>query len=130
MSDKHTPAEIPRVRLWGRPVKPMALGILMALFAVGSNCRGRFAETTGYDQLLAIVATVALFTMVVSWILRKQALFEIALLLTAGLFTARAVGVALEVGHPFAGLLPFSVAVLAGGSYVLEKADQFHYWGK
>jgi hypothetical protein len=132
MTDKecNTPAEIPRVRLWGRPVKPMAIGILMALSAVSINGWVGIAKPAGYDRVLAVVAGITLALMLCSWCSRSQKIFEWSLLFTAGIFTARAAGVALEVGHPAAGLLPMSVAVLAGGSYILEKADQFPYWGK
>lgn len=127
---ENTPAEIPKVILLGRPVKPMAGGILLALFAVGINGYQYIAESSGYDKHLAVAATLTLLLMLYSWFLRSQKMFEWSLLFTAGIFTARAVGVALQIGHPAAGLLPFAVAVLAGGSYILEKADQFHYWGK
>ena len=127
---ENTPAEIPKVTLLGRPVKPLAIGILIALFAIGVNGYQYIAQSSGYDQPLAVVAVLTLLLMLSSWCLRSQKMFEWSLLFTAGIFTARAAGVALEVGHPVAGLLPFSVAVLAGGSYILEKADQFHYWGK
>lgn len=126
----NTPAEIPRVTLLGRPVKPLAIGILIALFAIGFNGYKYIAESAGYDQPLAIIAALTLLLMLSSWFLRSQKMFEWSLLFTAGIFTARAAGVAFEYGHLAGGLLPFSVAVLTGGSYILEKADQFHDWGK
>lgn len=117
-------ADLPN-RILGRPVKPLALGLIICLIAVALNAFVPSGLSAGeYDQPLSLIAFLTLVLMVVSWLRRSQHLFEWSLLLSTGIFTARSVAVALESGQPTFSLLPFGVAALAGGSYVLERADE------
>lgn len=125
-----TPAELPRVHWLGRPVKPLAVGLIIALIGVTLNIWLPVAEPSGFDCPLGWIACGTLATMFASWARRSQITYEWALLFTAGVFTARAVGVWMVTDYFLAGILPFSVAVLAGGSYILERADNIHIWGR
>lgn len=126
-----TQAELPRVVWLGRPVKPLAVGLIIALLAVTINTRWPVADSGGsYDDPVGLLAAATLIVMFASWVRRSQRMYEWALLFTAGVFVARAVGVALFSDYALTGMLPFSVAVLAGGSYVLERAGDIHLWGK
>ena len=117
-------ADLPN-RLWGRPVKPLALGLIICLTAIVLNAFITTGISAGdYNHPLAVVAFVTLVLMVWSWVRKSQHLFEWSLLLSAGVFSARAVAVAIESGQHTLSMLPFGVAVFAGGSYVLERADE------
>jgi hypothetical protein len=118
------------IRLWDRPVKPLAVGVIIALIAVvlngGSNaiCGKALIGPTEDDIAIGVIASIALFLIIFSWLYNRQFLFELGLLFCAGTFVARTVLMLLLVGaYPLDFLLPLSVAVLSGGAFILERID-------
>ncbi len=117
-------ADLPN-RIWGRPIKPLAIGLIICLIAVTLNAFVPSGLSAGeYDYPLSMIAFLTLVLMAVSWVKKSQRLFEWSLLLSTGIFTVRAATVAIESGRPTFALLPLGVAVLAARSYVLERADE------
>lgn len=118
-----------KAQIWGRPVKPLAAGAIVALVSIGANALtvllfGKAIITpTDDDVAIGVFAWIALGIMLISWVRRSQALFEMSLLFTMGAFFARSLLFFLVDEHPFHALLPLSIAVLTGGAFILERAD-------
>lgn len=123
-------SNLKRHRFLGRPVKPLALGLIFALFPISVNgwvlAFGGQAllNSTGDDMAIGIIATLALLLMVVGWFRKSQLIFEAALLFVVGAFTARAFLFLFLDPYPLEAMMPLSVAVFAAGAYVLEREGQ------
>lgn len=123
-------SNLKRHRFLGRPVKPLALGLILALFPAALNGwvvafgYPSLLDSTGDDMAIGIVATLALTLMVGGWFRKSQSMFEAALLFVVGAFTARAFLIVFLNPHPLEAMFPFAVAVIAGGAYVLEREGQ------
>lgn len=115
-----------RVELLGRPVKPVALGLLVAmtaLVATGIGGTGLLGGTHwGYTGAAIALAAALLF--VGSWVARSQRVAEAAILLAFFTLAARSIFLFIVAGaaQP-AGWLSASLAIIAGGSYWLERGD-------
>lgn len=124
MSGDHR-GDIPGVRLLGRPLKPVALGLTLTMIIVAqSNFRGADRGTQyPLSMVLAVAAAVAAVTLAVGWISRRQRIAELGLLLVVGVYTARAAFI--QMVSPFDQAVWFSLAtvVIAAGAYVLEASD-------
>lgn len=120
-----TAQDVPRLRVLGRPFKPVALGLALNVFIIAqANFR---TDDRGIGGLLSIVlaltAGTALVLLCAGWFFGRQRLAEYGLLLTAGVYITRAIFVAL--GDPWDQSILFSIgaAIIAGGSYLLEATD-------
>lgn len=122
-----THGEIPGTRIWGRPFKPLAVGLITVAVVYSADAVLRIA---GHEHALltfgspaaGVLSLIAAALMVAAWWIRSQAVYEAGLLLMMGALTARAVEVAL-LGNATNGALPLAMAVMAGGAYWLEKID-------
>ena len=118
-----------RIVLWGRPVKPLAVGVLLALAGVSLQAVALF--TTGValitptddDTVIGLMAFGSLVLILTSWFKLSQRLYELGLLAATGTFMARAVMSALVDEYHLHWIMPLSIAVLTGGAYILERAD-------
>ena len=123
-------ANLSRHTFLGRPVKPLAIGLILALLPIAFNgwvvaLGGQtLLNSTGDDMAIGIVATLALLLMFVGWVVKSQWTFEAALLFVVGAFTARAFMVLFLDPYPLEAMLPLSVAVFAAGAFVLEREGQ------
>lgn len=120
-----TGTDLDGVRFFGRPFKPVPLGlaVIMATLLVYNTLNiGIFTDRIGGD-VVAVASGLAFALLVVSWWLRSQRMLEAGLFLTALTYIGRtsylmfvkpeAEGVALGVG----------IAIIAAGSWLLERDE-------
>lgn len=117
--------DIPGLRVLGRPLKPVALGLTLTMVIIAqSNFRGADRGTQyPLSVVLGIAAVAAAVTLLVGWIKGLQKVAEIGLLLVVGVYVARATFI--QMSSPFDQAVWFSLAtvIIAGGSYVLEASE-------
>lgn len=126
-----TRAELPNVRILGRPFKPLAVGLIMASGFLGMN---QFLVLMGFESLvdtpsgsiggIGLAAVLSVIGMIISWIGNWQALYKHSLLLCMGAWVARAFSQALD-GAWGSAVFPLAFATMAGGAYILEAVDEF-----
>ena len=124
-----SPSNLPPPYFLGRPIKPVALGLMLAM---GVVCVSGLTDTgvlgaSAWGDLLSAVALVAVVFFLLGWLWRLQPFAELALAVTVGVFATRAAFVflldgALSTSFPAAGL-SLSFAVVACGSFALERLD-------
>lgn len=130
--------------IWGRPFKPMAVGLILGGVTLSVNTLVLFFgarvaipipgdDNIGVSALETAPATTAAFVMgllagagvlmmISAWVFRSQRIYEFGLLLTFGAWTACWIGVALD-GAPWYAMFPFTVSFMAAGTYWLERED-------
>ena len=120
------PLNLP-VTVFGRPLKPLALGIVVAMLVLtlaGILDQGAL-HSSGWGDLVSAVAFASFTAFMGGWWARSQRMAEMALLLATGVFTARAA--ALLMLHfeilDVAAWLSVASAITAGGAYALERVD-------
>ena len=128
-----TPAEITCVTIWGRCVKPVAIGPLLVTVVLFVN--QILALLPNYEPILltpdsslgAIAALSGLSSlfMIWSWIAKQQIMYEVGLLFGVGAWAGRAVEVSLLDGTGFQGTLPLGFAVTMAGLYVAETSNRW-----
>lgn len=120
------PMNLPGVRIFGRPFKPVAFGFtmsLLVLFWAGWYDRGAL-DGTFWGDLVGCAAFGIAATLSAAWWFRSQRWSEYGLLATFVLyfwysFTVSLVNLEVNVS----GLIGLCLAVIAGGSWLLERAD-------
>lgn len=120
-----TRGDVPGTNVFGRPFKPMAVGLIVASLAV---CVDTVLHKFGIhpiainvdSQAGGIIAGLAALLMIVAWIIRSQRIYEIGLLLVMGAWFARVVEMIL-MGNAGNSFIPLSMSFMAGGAYWLEK---------
>lgn len=127
-----TPAEITCVTIWGRCVKPVAIGPLLVTVVLFVN--QILALLPNYEPILltpdsslgAIAALSGLSSlfMIWSWIAKQQIMYEVGLLFGVGAWAGRAVEVSLD-NTGFQGILPLGFAVTMAGLYVAETSNRW-----
>lgn len=138
-----TRAEVSTIRIFGkdvfrgRPFKPLAVGLIIAGFTLAVNSlHPAFSLNAGPSDipqpadpslswsvlLMGLFAATGLILMVFAWIVRKQKMYEIGLLLSMAAWISRSVALGLD-GHPWYATFPLSMAVMAAGAYWLEQLD-------
>lgn len=119
------PLNLP-IKVFGRPVKPVAfgLGIYMVVYVVYNIIDKGVFGASEWGDVLAVIAGAALALLTVAWFANSQRLAEIGLLLCSTVFMIRAVFLFLTLGIWAEGLYySLASAVIAGGSYFLERTD-------
>ena len=117
-----------RITILGRPVKPVALGLALAmatLLTTGITGTGLLGGTH-WGNAVAVAAAGALVLFVVGWVRGSQRLAEWAL---GGAFFAMAARtvflfITAGAGQP-APWLSGALCIIAGGSYWLERVDGY-----
>lgn len=118
-------------RVFGRPLKPVALGLTLTMIIIAqSNLRG-VDRGTDYplSTILGVLAVVSAITLAVGWFWDRQTIAEVGLLLTVGVYTTRAAFI--QFSTPWDQAIWFSLAtvVIAGGAYMLEASDHRRFGG-
>jgi hypothetical protein len=120
-----THGDVPGVTLFGRPLKPVALGLTLTMVIVAqSNLRGADRGTEyPLSIILGVLAIAAAVTLAVGWIGKRQRIAEVGLLLVVGVYAARAAFI--QMVSPFDQAVWFSLStvVIAGGAYILEASS-------
>lgn len=133
-----------RHTIWGRPFKPMAVGLIIGGMTLSVNTLLLFfgglatipvpgddildvsaletAPTTVAALIMGLLAGSGVLLMMFAWVFRSQRIYEFGLLLTFGAWTACWIGVALD-GAPWYAMFPFTVSFMAAGTYWLERED-------
>ena len=112
----------------GRPVKPVALGIglaMMAIFAANIDDLG-ILDGSQWGDFLGGLALAVVMLFFCGWIINSQQLTEWALITAFWVFSVRFWLIIFIVpGHGLgeALWLDLSFMLIAGGSYLLEKLD-------
>lgn len=126
------PLDIPRIKLFGRPFKPVSLGFMLAMLVLaftGWTDVGDLDDSIWGDVVSVGSAFVAVW-LFLAWYKRSQYCAEIGLLMVFGVLVFRAVFAFLLLGGlpaegyvPEATLLSLSFALIAGGAWWLEYSD-------
>jgi hypothetical protein len=118
-----------RWKVWGRPVKPVALAltITMLIIAWAAVTNVGVLNSSSWADLLAGSALLTAGVLVAGWVRSSQRLAEVGLLLASFVWATRFwLIVLVNPGNITLEGLWLSVCwvVVASGSYLLEKADQ------
>ena len=123
------PQDLPGIQVLGRPLKPVALGFAGATGYLALNNvteSGVFAGAPLVSNLLGVAFAVTCVLLCVGWWARSQRLAEWGLLAAFACLISRFIGTGLIAGF---GLQPIPAwpslwwAVIAGGAFLLERAD-------
>ena len=122
-----TKGDLDGLLVFGRPVKPLALGmtVLMVALTVQNVFHvGAFGDLILGD-VVAALSSVAAVTLFLGWWRSSQRMAELGLLLAATVYVTRSAFL-LFIGEPATeGIyLGLGAAVMAGGAYLLERWDE------
>ena len=112
--------------VFGRPFKPQALGLIGASSVLISNeihyLNGMAAlpEPSWWGFLFAVGS---ILSMTLGWVARSQHWYEFGLLWAMGAWVASGIELVLMGRSVTWVLLFFSIALMAGGAYWLERLD-------
>jgi hypothetical protein len=120
-----TRGDLPRFTTYGRPLKPVALGLSLAMIVIAS------VNVHGFDRgvippltfLLAGGASLAAVCMIAGWVLRSQRAAEVGLLLVVAVYITRGAFIFLSSGFDQAVAFSITSSIIAGGAYLLESSD-------
>lgn len=122
-----TSTELPR-QAWGRKIRPYALAVSLASAVVAwailvrHNDAGSHLES-GSGVLVGWAAAAAVLLLWWGWWAQSDRIMRAGLLLTAGVFAARAAIVFMEGGAgTIAALLSVVWCVASGGAWLLERS--------
>ena len=120
------PLRLPKVRFLGRPVRPVAFGLTLAMLIIWPSAITDHGLLDGsvWGDIVGWSALVCALVMMYGWWKSSQRAVEVGLQMVFFLMVFRfvaafLVGIDVEQG----GFLSLAWAVVAGGSYLLEKAD-------
>lgn len=121
-----TKGDLDTIRVWGRPLKPVALGLTLTMVIVAqANLRAADRGTTPpLSYVVAAVAGAAVIALIWGWVGRSQRLAEIGLLLVVAAYATRAAFVYLSSGPDQAVFFSLASVIIAGGSYLLEATSR------
>lgn len=121
-----TKGDLDTIRVGGRPLKPVALGLTLTMAIVAqANFRGIDRGTTPpLSYVVAAIAVVAFVALLWGWVGRNQRAAEIGLLLVVAAYSTRAAFVYLSSGFDQAVFFSLASVIIAGGSYLLEASSR------
>jgi len=123
-----TKGDVDGLTAFGRPLKPVALGLTLTMAVVATvNIQGMDRGTVPpLSYLVALLAVSSVVTLLWGWLGGHQKAAEIGLLLVVGTYATRAVFIALAsgIGEP-AVWFSLATVVIAAGSYALEVNDRY-----
>jgi len=121
-----TSQELPGVAVFGRPLKPVALGLTLTMAIVArANWLGLDRGTQPpLSYVLGVLAAIAAATLVTGWAGRMQRVAEAGLLLVVLTYATRAAFVTLSNPGDQAAYFSLATVIIAGGSYILETTDR------
>ncbi len=125
-----TRAEIPSIQIFGRPFKPLAVGLILATGTMGLNSllqllgQGTVVLTPeSLPPVLGVLAVASVVLMVCAWLVHSQRTYEVGLVLAVGAWAFRGFGLLLD-GGGLGFMFPLSMMVMAAGALLLERADE------
>lgn len=124
---KVTKGDLDGVRLFGRPLKPLALGMMMLMVTLtvyNVTHSSAFGELILGD-VVAVLAGTAAVTLFLGWLRESQRMAEAGLLLAATVYVTRSAFLLFVGGPVTEGVyLGLGAAVMAGGAFLLESWDE------
>lgn len=121
------PLNLPRIRFFGRPIKPVALAIALGMLIVSVTA---FTNTGVLDgnpiaDWLTLPSLAVASVLTLGWWRRSQRLAEYGLIGAFAIWVLRMCLAFTLIEDPVreGALLSACWAIVAGGSYLLEKAD-------
>jgi hypothetical protein len=120
-----TKGDLPGLTVFGRPLKPVAFGLTLAMVIVAqSNFRGADRGTEyPLSVFLGFAAVAAIVTLIVGWVCSRQRVAEAGLLLVVGVYVTRAAFIQMYNPWDQAVFFSLSTAIIAAGSYMLEATS-------
>ena len=117
--------DLPGLRIFGRPLKPVAFGLTLAMVIIAQSNFRNADRGTEYplSVFLGIAAVAAAVTLVVGWVGSRQRIAEVGLLLVVGVYVTRAVFIQMTSPWDQAVFFSLSTAIIAAGSFMLEAAE-------
>lgn len=127
------PMNLPRVRFLGRPIKPVAFGLTVALLIIWPSAITNEGVLDGsiWGDFIGWSAFAIAGIMTWAWWKSSQRVTEIGLQLVFALMIFRFFG-SLLVNQSWtqAGTLSIAWAIVAGGSFILERSDAEPPYGR
>ena len=124
-SGQMPPLQLP-IRLFGRTVRPVALGfafLMLAMFIQNVFGVGPMGESP-WAHFAGGAALVGFCLLSYGWWSNQQSGIEYGLWVSSGVLFARAaVTLMLDGPKEFTAYMAFGVGVIAAGSYILERLD-------
>ena len=125
-----TKGDLEGLSLWGRPIKPVALGfawLMLSLTVINISNIGELGDNFLGD-LIAVLAFSSFTALTAGWVFRNQHMAEYGLLAACIAYVVRTSFIMFSVGIDDAGVyLGFGAAIIAGGAYLLEATDPHTY---
>ena len=126
------PLNLP-IKFLGRPVKPVALGIViyMAVFVVANLADVGVFGPSRYGDVISVVAASALGLLVSAWVINSQRLTEYGLLISGTVFFIRGTFLWLTRSWERQDVyFMIAMTIIAAGSFWLERVDSNINGGK
>ena len=114
------PLELP-IALFGRRVRPVALGLLIWNLAVAWSIATEARQVGWIEHAIAVAAVVASLLFLLGWVCRSDAEEAAGLALTFFVAAWTIAWLALTVGWTPRELTTVAIAVIAAGSFWLER---------
>ena len=120
-----TKGDIDGLHFLGRTIKPVALGLSVAMFGIAFINITDTGRVTDHwmTHVLSVSAILAFVGLVSGWVLKNQKLAEIGLLLAAVTSFLRASFIFFSVGWNVSEWMTTACAIVAAGAYLLETTD-------
>lgn len=121
-----TKGDLDGVMPFGRPMKPVAMGVsvlMLTLLTANITQTGVFGSLP-LGHIIIALAGVSVGLLVVGWVAKNQVMAEFGLLAATIVYVTRASFVLFAFGWQHEGIyLSAGGAIIAGGSYLLERWD-------
>jgi hypothetical protein len=114
------------IALLGRPIKPVAFGlsIIMITFVFANYFDTGVLGASEWGDVVGLMSLAAAVTLNWGWFKNSQRAAEYGLLLSTLVLTIRAIFILLTLGPSIQNFwLSSGVAIVAGGSFLLERLD-------
>jgi hypothetical protein len=126
-----TKGDLDGLRCWGRPIKPVALGLsfLMLTLCISNIANAGVFKELWLGDVVAVIAGASAVTLVAGWVVRSQRMAEWGLLMACVVYIVRASFLFFFAGPGEQGVwLSLGAATIAGGAYLLETTDEQAEW--
>jgi hypothetical protein len=122
-----TKGDLDAIQIWGRPLKPVALGLtwyMICLFIFNLFANGLLDDTL-VSHIVLVMSGVSVFSLIGGWVFKSQHLAEAGLFVSGLTAVLRSAFLLAYGGGDVVGVwLGIGVAIVALGSFLLERADE------